>query len=169
MEGAWGLIRSILYLAKQGVKLLMTRKDAVPHWQRFTPLFFRERIGGKDFTFFQTLEVHDFIQSFSETNVRQLCDKAGVCLAHTYFADLDKRKEGRIFVNGEGALIPGIDEVFERIAAASTEGKLWIATLAEVGERFDSFRHLVYDIDEKGNIFHRLEKEVQELHLRYIN
>ncbi|MDI9538551.1 MAG: hypothetical protein QM223_04025 [Bacteroidota bacterium] len=169
LEGAWGLIRSILFLAKQGVKLLMTRKDAVPHWQRFTPLFFRERIGGKDFTFFQTLEVHDFIQSFSETNVRQLCDKAGVCLAHTYFADLDKRKEGRIFVNGEGALIPGIDEVFERIAAASTEGKLWIATLAEVGERFDSFRHLVYDIDEKGNIFHRLEKEVQELHLRYIN
>jgi len=82
---------------------------------------------------------------------------------------LDKRKEGRIFVNGEGALIPGIDEVFERIAAASTEGKLWIATLAEVGERFDSFRHLVYDIDEKGNIFNRLEKEVQELHLRYIN
>lgn len=168
-EGAWGLIRSVLFIAKQGIKMLMVSKNLHPHWQRLTPLFFKASIGGNDFMFFQTVEVHDFRESFSESNLKLLCDKAGVCLAHTYFADLDKRKEGRIFVNNDGALVSGIDEVFERIAAASAEGKLWIATVAELGERFDSFRHLVYDIDENGNIFHRYEKEVHDLHLRYIN
>ena len=89
-------------------------------------------------------------------------------MAHTYFADLDRRKEGRIFADASGNLMPGIEDVFSRIATASAKGQIWLARVDELSRQFQSFTHIHYDINEAGEIIHYTDRPELEMIIRYV-
>lgn len=169
-RGFWGLARGLLFLLGQFFRMLIDacKKEVLPVWQKYAATFFPVRLGKNQFWFFQTVEVHDFINTFSEENLQLFIKSGGICLAHTYFADDDRQKPGRMFFNKKGDWMPGIDETFQRIGDAAAKGELWLATVAEIAEYFDTFRFLRFDVDERGNIQHFLEEKGQAIAVRYV-
>lgn len=164
------LLPGIGFLFWQLIKIvfLSFKQQHSPRWQSFTPVFFQSRVGDRDFMFFQTVELHNFIDTFSESNLNLLINSSGVCMAHTYFADLDRRKEGRIFADASGNLMPGIEDVFSRIATASAKSQLWLARVDELSRQFQSFTHIHYDINEAGEIIHYTDRPELEMIIRYV-
>jgi hypothetical protein len=169
-KGAWGLIRGFLFLLGQSFRMLVdaSKMEVLPAWQKYSATFFPVRLGKNQFWFFQTVEVHDFIRTFSEENLKLLTISSGICLAHTYFADDDPQKQGRMFLNKAGLWMPGIEETFQRIGDAAAKGELWLATIDEITEYFDTFRFLRFDVDERGNISHYMEKNGLAIEVRYV-
>jgi hypothetical protein len=170
IKGAWGMVRGLVFLFGQFFKLLMDagKKEVLPPWQKYAATFFPVCLGKNRFWFFQTVEVHDFLSTFSEKNLQLLKASSGICLAHTYFSDDDGPKKGRMFLNKAGEWMPGIDETFERIGDAAVKGELWLATITEIAEYFDTFRFLRFDVDERGAITHFIEKSGLAIEVRYV-
>ncbi|GAO28530.1 hypothetical protein [Geofilum rubicundum] len=168
--GMWGLARGLAFLGGRLFSLLVdsVKKEVLPAWQKYGTTFFSAHLGGSRFWFFQTVEVHDFISTFSAENLKLLTESSGICLAHTYFADDDPQKPGRVFLNKRGGWMPGIEDTFQRIGDAAEKGELWLASVAEIAEFFDSFQYLRFDVDERGNIHPIVEKGGQDLVVRYV-
>jgi hypothetical protein len=164
------MVRGLVFLFGQFFKLLMDagKKEVLPPWQKYAATFFPVCLGKNRFWFFQTVEVHDFLSTFSEKNLQLLKASSGICLAHTYFSDDDGPKKGRMFLNKAGEWMPGIDETFERIGDAAVKGELWLATITEIAEYFDTFRFLRFDVDERGAITHFIEKSGLAIEVRYV-
>jgi hypothetical protein len=169
-NGIWGLVRGLGFLTGRLFSLLKDsfKREVLPAWQKYSTTFFPAHLGETKFWFFQTVEVHDFIGTFSADNLRLLTKSSGICLAHTYFADDDPQKQGRMFLNKHGEWMPGIEETFQRIGQASQKGELWLASISEIAEFFDSFQYLRFDVDEAGNIHHFEEKSGQDIVVRYV-
>lgn len=169
--GAWGLACGLLFLLGQFFRMLIDagKKEVLPAWQKYAATFFPVRLGKNQFWVFQTVEVHDFINTFSEKNLQLLTESSGICLAHTYFADTDLQKQGRMFFNKAGEWMPGIEETFQRVGEAAAKGELWLATIAEIAEYFDTFRLLHFDVDERGNIQHYMEEGGLAIEVRYVD
>ena len=168
--GAWGLLRGLAFLKVRFFRMVIDsgKKEVLPDWQKYTATLFPAYLGGNKFWFFQTVEVHDFISTFSEDNLKLLTESSGICLAHTYFADDDPLKKGRVFLNKAGEWMPGIEETFKRIGDAAIKGDLWLASITEIVEYFDTFQYLRFDVDERGNIHHFMEKSGHSIYVRYV-
>jgi hypothetical protein len=148
------------------VRLFWDRiKDKPSETAKFTPLFFNLP-EGKGVKGFQTLEVTDFRETFSDDNLKRFVSEAGVCIAHTYFAVLLPHHKGRVFVDASGALNDGTEEAFENLGALIESKKIWNPTLKELGEYFELFTELEFTFDGDGNIVPA--KEYKEIHFRLI-
>lgn len=171
LRGLWGLMNGLAFLLGRFLRMLIEtcKKEVLPEWQKYGATFFSTYVGNTKFWFFQTVEVHDFISTFSEENLKLLIESRGICLAHTYFADNDPQKKGRLFLNGAGDWMPGIEETFQRIGDAAANRKLWLASVSEIAECFENFQYLRFDVDEHGNIYHFIEKEGQSIDVRYVD
>jgi hypothetical protein len=169
-KGAWGMLRGLLFLFGQFIRILIDacKKEVLPAWHKYSPTMFPVCLGKSNFWFFQTVEVHDFNSTFSKDNLKLLIASSGICLAHTYFADDDPQKQGRMFLNKSGEWMPGIEETFQRIGDSATKGELWLATITEIANYFDTFQYLRFDVDERGNIIHYMEKSGLDIAVRYV-
>ncbi len=170
LEGASGLVLGLLFLLGRLLRMLLdtSKREVLPEWQKYAATFFPVNLEKSDFWVFQTVEVHDFIRTFSEENLKLLTASSGICLAHTYFADDDLQKQGRMFFNKAGIWMPGIEETFQRIGNLAAKGELWLASIAEIAEYFDTFQHLRFDVDDRGNISHYMEKTGLAIEVRYV-
>ncbi|MBI9061374.1 MAG: hypothetical protein JEZ14_05265 [Marinilabiliaceae bacterium] len=144
-----------------------SKRNRVTQWGKYAPVFFKANVQGKRFNVFQTLEVHDFNQTFSPQNIKHFIEGHGVCLAHTYFSVLDKHLDGRIFKNCDGEFMPGIIKVFERLHQQVMDEKLWIGQLKDVADYFDQFEQIYFDIDDDGNINHHVKNADSQIYFKY--
>lgn len=124
----------------------------LPEWQKMTPILFEVGLGGQRFWLFQTVEVHDFAATFSQDNLNVLMGEAGVCLAHTYLADTDRRKSGRLFADNKGHVMPGAKAALERLSLAVAEEKIWMPTLQELRQQAELLAGLRFVLDERGQV-----------------
>lgn len=144
-------------------------KNRVAPWGRFAPIIFKVNINNNIFNLFQTVEVHDFVNTFSIENVNKLIEQKGMCLAHTYFASIDGRQKGRIFKNSSGSYSLGIEEVFSNLNKRAKKEEIWISKITDVVDYFNLFNSIEYDIDKQGYIYLKSNNHDHLLHFRFVD
>jgi len=174
VKGIFGALRFLRSSVMFGFALLplikwFSLKKKVALWGKYAPVVFDINVAGKRFNVFQTIEVHDFIESFSNENLKQFIDESGLCLAHTYFSVLDQRQTGRMFKNSKGIFTSGIESVFGRINELSDQEKLWVTPVDEVIRYFNRLKDIEFDYDENGRIVPVSDTYEDDIFFRYFD
>ncbi|RZJ27350.1 MAG: hypothetical protein EOO48_12075, partial [Flavobacterium sp.] len=94
------MLRNVFKLALPLFRVLLfwnSHKNMPYRFAKYTPLLFRHRISGREFTIFQTVEMIDFKKALRPENMQKLIGESGVFIAHTYFSAPMPYHTGRMF------------------------------------------------------------------------
>ncbi|MCK0125032.1 hypothetical protein MWU76_11525 [Gelidibacter sp. F2691] len=128
-----------------------SRKNKVYPLAVFTPVILSHDIRGHSFSVFQTLELVDFQNSLSTTNIDMLIEEHGLFIAHTYFSAPLNHHRGRLFGNSNGIPV-GINENFEYLSRKIADEKIWNPTLGELIVYFNLLRDVAFGCNEAGKV-----------------
>ncbi|WP_223033950.1 hypothetical protein [Hanstruepera marina] len=127
-----------------------SKKYKVNTLAKYTPLFFRHRIGKVEFYIFQTMEMVDFKQALNPRNINTLIEEKGICIAHTYFSVPLKHHKGRLIIDGR--IDSEVNKNFACISKKISEKKLWNPTVKELITYLAPLEYLEFDVTEEGGI-----------------
>lgn len=119
---------------------------------KYAPIVFNHDINNASFSIFQTIELVDFINGLSKTNIDLLEKENGLIIAHTYFSVDMKHHQGKLFKN-ENTLDEKVVENFEYLSQKISQKAIWNPTVTELIEHFQKYKSTIFDIDEKGAVF----------------
>lgn len=109
---------------------------------------------------FQTLAIKNFLSAFSEKSLHNFVNEAGICIAHTYLASMERHHKGRLFLNMNGDISEGIDKAWTRLSDLVHSRKIWNPTLSELVEWVNKFEKIHFELSESGNVFFTGPEEI---------
>lgn len=118
----------------------------------YTPVIFNHKINHSNFVVFQTLELVDFSNGLSKSNIDLLMKENGLLIAHTYFSVDMKHHHGKLIKNDNQFNEDAVQN-FEYLALKIKEGSIWNPLLSELIAFLTDFTATIFDVDEKGTIF----------------
>ena len=118
---------------------------------QYQPILFQHTINNQVFNIFQTLEMVDFKNGLSTTNIDTLINESGVFIAHTYFSADAKHYSGKMFQRAN-VLDPEVVTNFKYLSSKIKENKIWNPTLSQLVNYWALFENTVLDIDFEGKI-----------------
>ncbi len=118
----------------------------------YTPIIFNHKINHSNFVVFQTIELVDFSNGLSKSNIDLLMKENGLLIAHTYFSVDMKHHHGKLIKNDNQFNEDAVQN-FEYLALKIKEGSIWNPLLSELIAFLTDFTATIFDVDEKGTIF----------------
>ncbi|WCO02544.1 polysaccharide deacetylase family protein [Psychroserpens ponticola] len=152
-----------LYFAVNMIKLMVLFIPIILFWRfkrhkvyqlaEFAPVFFEHIINGKSFTVFQTLEMINFKRALSKNNLDLLIREKGLFIAHTYFSAPMNYHKGKLFDDDNDKIDSEVEERFKYLSQKINSKDIWNPTLKELITHMKKINHIVFDCNEKGEIF----------------
>ncbi len=165
------IVKSILYqkkfskiisLLSYGVSVLFYFIKVIFQWQfiknktsdcaKFSPILFSNSSFKGESLFFQTLEINNFVETFSKENIAKFTEEKGICIAHTYFSVLLNYHKGRLFVNDKGDINPKTLKVLGFVKNKIENKEIWNPTIEDFAKYYQNFKNIELDINLKGEI-----------------
>ena len=116
---------------------------------KFTPTIFK--VGSSGFMF-QTLEMTDFVNGLSLSNIDTLIKESGLSILHTYFTVQLNYHEGRL-LQDEQTINPLVLHNFQYLSEQIIKQKVWNPTLEELVDYLQDFFNIELDINTDGDIY----------------
>jgi len=127
----------------------------------YSPILFSNSNFKGDSLFFQTIEINNFVETFSEKNLEIFINESGICIAHTYFSVLLEYHKGKLFQNIEGDFNIKALSVFMHLSNKVKENQIWNPTLADYINYYKKYKKIELNINSEGKIlFSHYNKEV---------
>ncbi len=115
---------------------------------KYTPIIFKTEDTG---FLFQTLEMTDFVNGMSISNLDVLIKESGLCILHTYFSVQLNYHEGRLLLDDK-TINPHTLDNFKYLSQQLSNQQLWNPTLEELSRYLNGFFNLELDINSIGDI-----------------
>ena len=134
------------------VFLLWNKHKNIPFkLAKYTPLFFKHRIGENDFYIFQTVEMNDFKKGLQPSNIEKLIAESGIFIAHTYFSLPLEYHRGRLLKN-ESEIDIEVIENFVYLSKKIKEKLIWNPTLNDLITFMANFEKTLLEVNDEGKI-----------------
>ena len=143
------LLMSIIKVSGHLFYSLLFYRNRVFKYAQFAPFVFKSNIGGKTFNFFQTVEVTNFEETFSPSNIDLLVKESGAIIAHCYFASPLSHQKGRLFRDGE--ITETNRSNFKYLKSIIESQKIWNPTISELIDYSNQVGELEYSWDKDRN------------------
>lgn len=141
----FSLLNSIKKVSSHLIHSFIFRRNETFKYAQFTPWIFQSRIGGKTYSFFQTIEVTNFEETFSKQNIDTLKKESGLLIAHCYFASPLAHQKGRLFDGNE--ISTKNHQNFEYIKEQVLSGNIWNPTISELIDYVNDLNNLEFSWD----------------------
>lgn len=151
----WLLIIDSMYLFFYFIKVFFSWKfikDKPSEFAKYSPILFNNSNFKGSSLFFQTIEINNFVDTFSEKNVEIFINESGICIAHTYFSVLLEYHKGRLFLNKDGDINKHALVAFKTLSNKVKESEIWNPTLADFISHYDKYKNIELGVNLHGEI-----------------
>ena len=129
-----------------------TRKYKVYPLASFVPVIFNHDVEEEKFTVFQTLELIDFKNSLTNTNIDLLIKESGLFIGHTYFSAPLNYHRGKLF-GSSNEIDEEVEQNFKYLSQRIANHDIWNPTLEELVAYFKKLSLVSFFCNQTGELF----------------